>query len=145
METDGRLTCVLRDQSGMSFSNADKSSVLDYQLAGVHQRSTGEYTLLGMPAGSATIPQFVPLLIADRPTDYREGIDIRLLPSLLPDRHARNLTGKMVLFEMQRHLARLRADPTLGGGSGNSDTADGMSLFTPPDVTLAKHVSDPDR
>ena len=38
-------------QSGMTFANSDKSSVLDYQLAGVHQRSSGEYTLLGMPAG----------------------------------------------------------------------------------------------
>lgn len=51
----------------------------------------------------------------------RQGIDIRKLPSLLPDRRSRNVTGKMVLFEMQRHLARLRADPSLGGGSDSSN------------------------
>jgi hypothetical protein len=48
------------------------------------------------------------------------GVDVRKLPSLIPDKHARNLTGKMVLFEMQRHLARIRADPSLASGSGSS-------------------------
>jgi len=38
-------------QSSLTISNADKTSMLDYNIAGVHQRSTGEYTLLGMPSG----------------------------------------------------------------------------------------------
>ena len=33
----------------------------------------------------------------------------------------------MVLFEMQKHLSRLRSDPTLGGGSSSSSAEDGMS------------------
>lgn len=45
------FTMWLGSQSQMNFANEDGSEAIDYNLAGVHQRSTGEYTMVGMPSG----------------------------------------------------------------------------------------------